>query len=135
MATTTSFKQTCPSCEARVLVKNHAMIGRKIECPRCKYPFVVEKPAPEQPAENGEIAAPESAAPPKQQITERKPTSEKKPTGQAKAPAADGVQTSPGPAATAADKGAAAPPGGATAGAADQAAAPKKFRLSKQLKI
>src|SRR5919204_32030 len=45
MATTTSFKQQCPSCEAMVPVRDPGLIGRKIDCPKCKYRFVVEKPA------------------------------------------------------------------------------------------
>src|SRR5580692_8163810 len=46
MATTASFKQPCPSCDAKILIKDHGMIGRKIDCPRCKYRFLVETPAP-----------------------------------------------------------------------------------------
>src|SRR5438093_881856 len=45
MATTTSFKQQCPSCEAMVPIRDPGLIGRKIDCPKCKYRFVVEKPA------------------------------------------------------------------------------------------
>lgn len=44
MATKTSFKQQCPSCEAMVPVKDSNLIGRKIDCPQCKYRFVVEEP-------------------------------------------------------------------------------------------
>jgi len=43
MATLTSFKQQCPSCEAMVPVKDKSLVGRKIDCPKCKYRFVVEK--------------------------------------------------------------------------------------------
>lgn len=39
-----SFKVPCPSCETPVLVKDRAMIGKKIDCPKCKYRFVVEEP-------------------------------------------------------------------------------------------
>jgi hypothetical protein len=45
MAVTTGFKQQCPSCEALVPVKDAGMIGKKIDCPKCKYKFVVEQPA------------------------------------------------------------------------------------------
>ena len=45
MAVSVSFKQQCPSCEALVPVKDTGMIGKKIDCPKCKYKFVVEKPA------------------------------------------------------------------------------------------
>ncbi|HMC64723.1 MAG TPA: hypothetical protein VKI65_07275, partial [Gemmataceae bacterium] len=52
---TTSFKQQCPSCEAMVPVRDPNLIGRKIDCPKCKYRFVVEEPAgngaAEEPAE------------------------------------------------------------------------------------
>src|ERR1700704_6444162 len=44
MATTASFKQQCPSCEAMVPVRDAGLIGRKIDCPKCKYRFVVEDP-------------------------------------------------------------------------------------------
>ncbi|HVS36129.1 MAG TPA: hypothetical protein VMS17_11160, partial [Gemmataceae bacterium] len=44
MASTTSFKQQCPSCEAMVPIRDPGLIGRKIDCPKCKYRFVVEKP-------------------------------------------------------------------------------------------
>src|SRR5947208_9821902 len=45
MATKTSFKQQCPSCEAMVPIRDPSLIGRKIDCPKCKYRFVVEEPA------------------------------------------------------------------------------------------
>src|SRR5262249_34373699 len=44
MATGTSFKQQCPSCEAMVPIRDPGLIGRKIDCPKCKYRFVVEEP-------------------------------------------------------------------------------------------
>jgi hypothetical protein len=58
MAANTSFKQTCPSCEERVLIKDVKLVGKKIDCPKCKYRFVVE--APKEEAEEGqeeEVAA------------------------------------------------------------------------------
>jgi Protein of unknown function (DUF1559) len=45
MATTVSFKQPCPSCEHPVPIRDPKLIGRKIDCPKCKYRFVVEEPA------------------------------------------------------------------------------------------
>src|SRR3954452_16154990 len=42
-----SFKVPCPSCEARVLIKNPNLVGTKVECPKCKYRFKVEAPADE----------------------------------------------------------------------------------------
>ena len=44
MATTASFKQQCPSCEAMVPIRDPKLVGRKIDCPKCKYRFVVEDP-------------------------------------------------------------------------------------------
>src|SRR5262249_15692054 len=45
MATRTSFSVPCPSCEAKVPIRDPKLIGRKIDCPKCKYRFVVEEPA------------------------------------------------------------------------------------------
>ena len=39
-----SFKQQCPSCEAWVPIRDTSLIGKKIECPKCKYRFVVTEP-------------------------------------------------------------------------------------------
>lgn len=39
-----SFKQECPSCEAQVPIKDVSFVGKKVACPKCKYPFVVQKP-------------------------------------------------------------------------------------------
>ncbi len=39
-----AFKQQCPSCEAMVPIRDAGLIGRKIDCPKCKYRFVVEEP-------------------------------------------------------------------------------------------
>ena len=39
-----SFNVPCPSCESGVLIKNDTFIGKKVECPKCKYRFVVEEP-------------------------------------------------------------------------------------------
>jgi hypothetical protein len=47
MAATASFKQQCPSCEAWVPIRDPNLIGKKIDCPKCKYRFVVEEPAEE----------------------------------------------------------------------------------------
>lgn len=45
MATTTGFKVQCPSCETMVTIKNASLVGKKIDCPKCKYRFAVEAPA------------------------------------------------------------------------------------------
>ena len=39
-----SFTVPCPSCEAKVLIKNPKLAGTKVECPKCKYRFVAEPP-------------------------------------------------------------------------------------------
>lgn len=63
MAATASFKQQCPSCEAWVPIRDPNLIGRKIDCPKCKYRFVVEEPATdaedEQAAELGDEETPQ----------------------------------------------------------------------------
>jgi len=77
----TSFKTPCPSCEAGVLVKDESLIGKKIDCPKCKYRFVVEAPngketaAPsKKPAAPGVKAkADAKAAPTKTKATARPP--------------------------------------------------------------
>src|SRR6185295_8693809 len=47
MASQTSFKQQCPSCEAMVPIKDSSLVGKKVDCPKCKYRFVVEDPGAE----------------------------------------------------------------------------------------
>ena len=55
MSTSTErFTTNCPSCDAGVAVKA-ALVGKKIECPKCKFRFVVPAPA------GGEPAAPAKA--------------------------------------------------------------------------
>jgi len=44
MAVSASFKQPCPSCEALVPIKDIGMVGKKVDCPKCKYRFVVDFP-------------------------------------------------------------------------------------------
>lgn len=44
--TTERFTTNCPSCDAGVAVKA-ALVGKKIECPKCKFRFVVPAPAGE----------------------------------------------------------------------------------------
>jgi len=39
------FRQQCPSCEALILIKDPKQIGKKADCPKCKYRFVIERPA------------------------------------------------------------------------------------------
>jgi hypothetical protein len=58
MATTASFKQQCPSCETWVPIRDPNLIGRKIDCPKCKYRFVVEDPGTDAEAEEVAEEAP-----------------------------------------------------------------------------
>jgi hypothetical protein len=48
MAANTSFKIQCPSCEAMVPIRDPNLVGKKIDCPKCKYRFVVEEPDGEE---------------------------------------------------------------------------------------
>jgi hypothetical protein len=59
-----TFKQQCPSCENGVTIRDVSFVGKKVECPKCKYRFVVEKPAnmPTAPAESPKSDAAKPAA-------------------------------------------------------------------------
>jgi hypothetical protein len=117
------FKQQCPSCEAMVLIKDRKQIGKKIDCPKCKYRFVVDEPKPageeDIQVEVIEDEAPAAKAPAAK--AEAAPAGVKK----AAAPAAKGATAPPtkGPAAAPA-KGPAAPAAKGPAAAAP-AAKPK----------
>lgn len=39
-----AFKQQCPSCEHPVPIRDASFVGKKVECPKCKYRFVVAAP-------------------------------------------------------------------------------------------
>ncbi len=62
MAAQVLFKIACPSCEAQVPVRDETLIGKKVECPKCKYRFVVEEP--DDTGDDG-IAAPAKKKPAK----------------------------------------------------------------------
>src|SRR5262249_4272655 len=47
MAAKTSFKVQCHSCDAMVPIRDPNLVGKKGDCPKCKYRFVVEDPNPE----------------------------------------------------------------------------------------
>ncbi len=61
MAAASSFKQQCPSCEAMVPIRDPGLVGRKIDCPKCKYRFVVEAPEEDE-TEAAEAAETKPAA-------------------------------------------------------------------------
>jgi serine/threonine protein kinase len=50
-----SFKQQCPSCETMVPIKDRKLIGKKVECPKCKYRFLVEAPVDDDDDDDGEL--------------------------------------------------------------------------------
>jgi DNA-directed RNA polymerase subunit RPC12/RpoP len=43
------FKQQCPSCEAMVSIKDETLVGKKTECTKCKFRFLVEAPSNPKP--------------------------------------------------------------------------------------
>ena len=46
MSSAVAFKTPCPSCNAPIAIKSHDFVGKKVDCPKCKYRFVV--PAPDE---------------------------------------------------------------------------------------
>src|SRR6516164_3833389 len=50
MAVSASFKQQCPSCKAMISIKE-SMIGKKVECTKCKDKFIAERPDDDEPEE------------------------------------------------------------------------------------
>lgn len=41
----TPFDIACPHCERKMRVKNEALLNRKVRCPNCQQPFIVEDPS------------------------------------------------------------------------------------------
>lgn len=69
------FKQQCPSCEAMVSIKDETLVGKKTECTKCKFRFLVEAPSKNKPADDkkappvkSKAAGKEAAAKAKQEI-------------------------------------------------------------------
>jgi hypothetical protein len=77
MPTSTSFKQECPSCEALVPIRDPKLIGKKIECPKCKFKFVVKEPPEQEEDEKEEGVTDKAAKKPKKgengKVTDKKP--------------------------------------------------------------
>ncbi len=44
-ASSSAFKMKCPSCEAAITIRDPKLVGKKIDCQRCKFRFTVEMPA------------------------------------------------------------------------------------------
>lgn len=58
------FNVPCPSCAVNLVIRSSAAVGRKMECPKCKYRFVVPSPPTEDEAAD-EPAAEAPATPEK----------------------------------------------------------------------
>jgi predicted Zn finger-like uncharacterized protein len=41
-----SIRLECPHCSTKLNVKNPAVVGKKVRCPKCAEPFVAEVPPP-----------------------------------------------------------------------------------------
>jgi hypothetical protein len=111
MAVTSSFKQQCPSCEALVPIRDPKLVGRKIDCPKCKYRFVVEAPAEEEAAADEADGEETAAAKPKAKAKTAANGQGKKSTAVVKKPAAK-TKGKDKPAPDAADDGDEAEEGG-----------------------
>jgi hypothetical protein len=57
MATTHRFRQRCPSCEAKIPIRDPHLIGLKIDCHKCKYRFEVRWPDDETNPSEGPTTA------------------------------------------------------------------------------
>lgn len=44
MSSAVAFRTPCPSCNAPIAIKSHDFVGKKVDCPKCKYRFVVPSP-------------------------------------------------------------------------------------------
>ncbi len=40
----TPLAVSCPNCGAGLKLKSKTFVGKKVPCPKCKQPFVVEEP-------------------------------------------------------------------------------------------
>ena len=76
------FKQQCPSCEAMVSIKDESLIGKKTECTKCKFRFVVEAPSKGKPADDKKAAPVKSKASGKEAAAKAKQEIKKAESGQ-----------------------------------------------------
>ncbi|QDT31150.1 zinc ribbon domain-containing protein [Thalassoglobus polymorphus] len=54
MSTDTSskpFSIRCPNCQKKLKIEDQRLIGKKVKCPKCKAPFLVQVPQPKPPTE------------------------------------------------------------------------------------
>src|SRR5207248_4926976 len=89
MAISASFKQQCPSCEALVPIKDGSLIGKKVDCPKCKYRFVVEDPVAKDKKAVGGDKIKKNGAADTASVKKRETAVTSKATAKTKAAAAD----------------------------------------------
>ncbi len=71
MATSASFKQECPSCEALIPIRDANLVGKKIDCPKCKYRFEVAAPASAAKDDEATTSRPRAASRPTARLPDR----------------------------------------------------------------
>lgn len=59
------FKISCPGCQKNLRIEDPRLLGKKVKCPRCKNPFLLELPAVDT---NSEKPAPAQVVKPQQII-------------------------------------------------------------------
>ena len=76
------FKQQCPSCEAMVSIKDETLVGKKTECTKCKFRFLVEAPSKGKPADDKKAPPVKSKASGKEAAAKAKQEIKKAESGQ-----------------------------------------------------
>ena len=85
------FKQQCPSCEAMVSIKDETLVGKKTECTKCKFRFLVEAPSKNKPADDKKAPPVKSKASGKEAAAKAKQEIKKAESGQ-KTPGKSGAK-------------------------------------------
>ncbi len=85
------FKQQCPSCEAMVSIKDETLVGKKTECTKCKFRFLVEAPSKGKPTDDKKAPPVKSKAAGKEAAAKAKQEIKKAESGQ-KAPSKAGAK-------------------------------------------
>src|SRR5262249_61545554 len=49
----------CPKCGAKLKLKNRSAVGKRVPCPKCKKPFVVELPSGDDEPDFMSVSEPE----------------------------------------------------------------------------
>ncbi|WP_417848317.1 hypothetical protein [Thalassoglobus sp.] len=84
MSTDTSskpFSIRCPNCQKKLKIEDQRLIGKKVKCPKCKAPFLVQVSQPSQPAKPRAESPAETPA----QASAQRPTEPPKPIEKAAA--------------------------------------------------